>query len=289
MQAPRFTLLEDSSDPNTNAITASAEYIALDTTDESLFKVLHACMYHHKMQSSDEPLLFVDHFGVDAHKEGKKWNGTIDPIVLRISPKDIRLALSMQRNILPKFQKISELMTSPSTPSVDTETDVPEVLAQILTKSHFQAQFGGLRLVFIGDMPEIPILDMKVKEFTIDMEAWDNFKEIDVLTSTIATSFNMYNFAKSKWEPVIEPWEVSAHFGLHQPPNPQIEFNVNSGKRLDFVVSTRTVDMVALLQGMFERILSDSPVTNSVIWHSVECPPVLSRQPLLTVSSIARD
>jgi len=67
-------------------------------------------------------------------------------------------------------------------------------------------------------------------------------------TSSIATSFNMYNFAKSKWETIIEPWEVSAQFGLHQPPNPQIEFNVSSGKRLDFVVSTRTVDMVALLK-----------------------------------------
>lgn len=260
MQKPQLTLLEDSSDPNTNAITASAEYIALDTTDESLFKVLHACMYQHRMQSTDEPLLFVDHFGVDAHKDGQKWKGMIDPIVLRISPKDIRLALSMQTNILPKLQKISKLMASPSTPSVDTETDVPEVLAQILMKSHYQAQLGGLRLVFIGDMPEIPILDIKVKGFTIDMEAWDNFKEINAQTSNIATSFSMYNFAKSKWEPVIEPWEVNAQFGLHQPPNPQIEFNVTSGKRLDFVVSTRTVDMVALLQGMFARILGDSPV-----------------------------
>ena len=262
MQTPRLTLLEDSSDPNSNAITASAEYIALDTTDDSLFKVLHACMYQHRMQNNDEPLLFVDHFGVDAHKEGSKWKGTVDPIVLRISPRDIRLALSLQKNILPKFQKISELMSSSSSNvSFDTtETDVPEVLARILTKSHYQAQLGGLRVVFIGDMPEIPILDMKVKEFTIDMQAWDNFKEINVITSTVATFFNMYNFAKSKWEPVIEQWEVNAQFGLHQPPNPQIEFNISSGKRLDFIVSTRTVDMVALLQQMLARILSDSPI-----------------------------
>ena len=260
MQTPRITLLEDSSDPNSNDVTASAEYIVLDTTDDGLFKVLHACMYQHKMQSKDKPLLFVDHFGVDAHKEGQKWKGTIDPIFLRISPKDIRLALSLQKNILPKFQKISELMASPPAPSVDTETDVPGVIAQILTKSYYQAQLGGLRLVFIGDIPEIPILDMKIKDFTINMQAWDNFREINVVTSTIATSFNMYNFAKSKWEPVIEPWEVDAQFGLHQPPNPQIEFIVSSGKRLDFVVSTRTVDMVALLQGMFTRILSDSSV-----------------------------
>ena len=265
MQTPRITLLEDSADPNSNAITASAEYIALDTTDDSLFKVLHACMYQHKMQSTEEPLLFVDHFGVDAHKEGNKWKGTIDPIVLRVSPKDIRLALSMQENILPKFQKIAELLSSsdesPHTPvERHIETDVPEVLAQILSKSHYQMQLGGLRLVFIGDMPEIPILDMKVRGFIIDMQAWDNFKELNVLTSTIATSFNMYNFAKSKWEPVIEPWEVTAQFGLHQPPSPQIEFNVSSGKRLDFVISTRTVDMVALLQGMMARILSTVPV-----------------------------
>lgn len=265
MQTPRITLLEDSSDPNSNALTASAEYIALDTTDDSLFKVLHACMYQHKMQSTEEPLLFVDHFGVDAHKEGNKWKGTIDPIVLRVSPKDIRLALSLQENILPKFQKISELLSSPNeTPHTPVErniqTDVPEVLAQILTKSHYQMQLGGLRLVFIGDMPEIPILDMKVRGFVIEMQAWDNFKEINVLTSAIATSFNMYNFAKSKWEPVIEPWEVTAQFGLHQPPNPLIEFNVSSGKRLDFVISTRTMDMVALLQGMFARIVNIPPL-----------------------------
>ena len=265
MQTPRITLLEDSSDPNSNAITASAEYIVLDTTDDSLFKVLHACMYQHRMQSAEEPLLFVDHFGVDAHREGNRWKGTVDPIVIRVSPKDIRLALSMQENILPKFQKISELLSSsdeaPHTPvEHNIGTDVPDALAHILTKSHCQMQLGGLRLVFIGDMPEIPILDMKVRGFVIDMEAWDNFKEINVLTSTIATSFNMYNFAKSKWEPVMEPWEVTAQFGLHRPPNPQIEFNVSSGKRLDFVISTRTVDMVALLQGMFTRILSIPPL-----------------------------
>ena len=62
MQTPRFTLLEDSSDPNSNAITVSAEYIAFDTTDDSLFKVLHACMYQHQMQSTDEPLLICRSF-----------------------------------------------------------------------------------------------------------------------------------------------------------------------------------------------------------------------------------
>ena len=266
MQSPRFTLLEDSSDPYSNAITASAEFIALDTTDDSLLKVLHACMYQHKMRGEDDPLLFVDHFGVDGYKEGQKWRTTIDPIVLRISPRDIRFALSLQKNILPKFQKIVELLSSssPAVASGTHENEVPEALTQILTKSLYQIQFGGFRLVFIGDMPEIPILDMKVRGFTIDVQAWDNFREINALTSTIATTFNMYNFAKSKWEPVIEPWEVDAQFGLHQPPNPQIEFNINSGKRLDLVVSTRTVDMIALLHGMLERILSDSFIPSSL-------------------------
>jgi hypothetical protein len=276
MQMPRLTLLEDSSDPNTNAMTMSAEYIALDTTEDSLFKVMHACVYQHKMQSKDQPLLFVDHFNVDAHKEGQKWKGTVDPIVVRISPKDIRFALSLQKNILPKVNKITQLMASDSpAPKVENAqpTDVPEVLAQILTKSHYQLVLGGMRVVFIGDMPEIPILDMKIKQFTIDMQAWDNFKEINVLTSTIATSFNMYNFAKSKWEPIIESWEVNAQFGLHQPPNPQIEFNVSSGKRLDFVVSTRTVDMVALLQRMFARISSESPGLTPVIGFETQVTP----------------
>jgi hypothetical protein len=262
MQAPRLTLLEDPSDPNTSAITASAEFIALDTTDDSLFKVLEACMYQSRMGSDGEPVLFVDHFGVDAHKEGAQWKANVDPIILRISPRDIKFALSLQKNVLPKIQKISELMASPS-PRVhleNPETDIPEMMAQVLTKTNYEALLGGMRLVFIGDMPEIPILDMKVKEFNIDMTMWDNFKEINVITSTIATSFNMYNFAKSKWEPVIEPWEVTAHLAFHQPPQPGIEFTVMSGKRLDFVISTRTVDMVAMLQGMMARVLSDTPI-----------------------------
>lgn len=263
MQTPKFTVLEDSADPNSNAITVSAEFIAMDTTDDSLIKILDACMYQRKMYTNDEPLLFVDHFGVDAHKEAQKWKGTVDPIVLRVSPKDIRLALSMHENLLPKIKQITDMFASenPVTKAVaDHGPEVQEVLAHILTKSHYQVQLGGLRLVFIGDMPEIPILDMKVKDFTIDMQAWNNFQEINVLTSTIGTSFNMYNFAKSKWEPVIEPWEVVAQFGLHQPPEPQVEFNVSSGKRLEFDISTRAVDMVALLQSMMARILSKSPI-----------------------------
>jgi len=262
MQSPRLTLLEDSSDPNTSAITVSAEFIALATTDDGLFKVLHACMYQRRIESSDEPVLFVDHFGVDAHKEGSKWKATVDPIVVRISPRDIKFALSLQKNILPKIHKINELTAAP-TPHValeNPETDVPEVLAQLLAKTHYQALLGGLRIVSIGDMPEIPILDMKVKDFTIDLQAWDNFKEINILTSTIGTSFNMFNFAKSKWEPFIEPWEVSAQLGFHQPPNPQVDFNVSSKKRLDLVISTRTMDMIVLLQGMMTRILGDVPM-----------------------------
>jgi Vacuolar-sorting associated protein 13, adaptor binding domain len=263
MQMPRMTLLEDSSDPNTNAITISAEYIALDTTDDSLFKVLHACVYQHQMQRASDPVLFVDHFGIDAHKEGIKWKGSIDPIIVRIAPRDIRLVLSLQKRLLPKIHEISEAMASSAPASKLAEVEVPEVLAQILSKSHYQLHLGGVRIVFIGDMPEIPILDWKIKQFLVDMQAWDNFREINVLTSTVGTSFNMYNFAKSKWEPVIEPWEVTAQIGFHQPPNPQFEFNVSSGKRLDFVMSTRTVDMVSLLNGMIGRIFSETALVTA--------------------------
>lgn len=70
------------------------------------------------------------------------------------------------------------------------------------------AEFDGLRLVLIGALNELPMLDMCAKAFTIEMHDWNS--NLSIKTS-IETFVNIYNSEKSAWEPLIEPWDLGFH------------------------------------------------------------------------------
>ncbi|KAK4225861.1 putative vacuolar protein sorting-associated protein [Podospora fimiseda] len=115
------------------------------------------------------------------------------------------------------------------------------------------ATIDGIRVVLIGDLHELPILDMSVKNFTTTAENWSSNLKAE---TAIEMYTNIYNFAKSAWEPLIEPWQVGLgvardqHTGL-------TSIDVVSKRNFDITVTTASI---ALLSKSFAYLSTDQDV-----------------------------
>ncbi|KAG5658037.1 hypothetical protein KAF25_006988 [Fusarium avenaceum] len=226
----------------------------------------------------------------------------IEPLVLRLSLRDILLVLQIvskaselsgndppkQAKETPADQKARELrnagirqrsgsgrgqstiagrskVTATShavTHAADTKAGKsPE---QIVQKSErLSATVDGIRVVLIGDIHELPILDLGIKNFTASAENWSsNLKAetaIDIYT-------NVYNFAKSSWEPLLEPWQVG--FGVAKDPQSGLlSVDVASKKVFDVTITTASI---ALASKSFQFLTSDEDVLDKP--RGVEAP-----------------
>jgi vacuolar protein sorting-associated protein 13A/C len=227
----------------------------------------------------------------------------IEPLVLRLSLRDILLVLQIvskaselsgneppkQAKETPAEQKARELrnagirqrsgsgrgqstiagrskVTATShavTHAADTKAGKsPEQIAQQKFET-LSATVDGIRVVLIGDIHELPILDLGIKNFTASAENWSsNLKAetaIDIYT-------NVYNFAKSSWEPLLEPWQVG--FGVAKDPQSGLlSVDVASKKVFDVTITTASI---ALASKSFQFLTSDEDVLDKP--RGVEAP-----------------
>ncbi|SPJ86701.1 related to vacuolar protein sorting-associated protein VPS13 [Fusarium torulosum] len=227
----------------------------------------------------------------------------IEPLVLRLSLRDILLVLQIvskaselsgneppkQAKETPAEQKARELrnagirqrsgsgrgqstiagrskVTATShavTHGADTKAGKsPKQIAQQKFET-LSATVDGIRVVLIGDIHELPILDLGIKNFTASAENWSsNLKAetaIDIYT-------NVYNFAKSSWEPLLEPWQVG--FGVAKDPQSGLlSIDVASKKVFDVTITTASI---ALASKSFQFLTSDEDVLDKP--RGVEAP-----------------
>lgn len=99
------------------------------------------------------------------------------------------------------------------------------------------ATIDGIRVVLIGDLHELPILDLGIKNFTVGAEDWTSNLRAD---TSIDMYTNVYNFAKSAWEPLIEPWEVTIGIGREKDSG-VFSFDVSSRKTFDVTVTASSI------------------------------------------------
>jgi vacuolar protein sorting-associated protein 13A/C len=100
--------------------------------------------------------------------------------------------------------------------------------SMIVKREELNANFAGMRVILIGDQHELPLLDLSVKHFTARIKDWSGdvcyfyqtlllgiwakIFQMDADTS-IEMFINIYNFSKSAWEPLVEPWQLGFHVG----------------------------------------------------------------------------
>lgn len=113
--------------------------------------------------------------------------------------------------------------------------------SSIVKREELTAEFNGMRLVLIGDQHELPLLDLSVKHFTARIRDWSGDMEAD---TNVETFVNVYNFSKSAWEPLVEPWQLSFHMSRTLHPE-RLSIDLISRKTLEITVTSQTIALAS--------------------------------------------
>ncbi|PSK35869.1 Vacuolar protein sorting-associated protein 13 [Elsinoe australis] len=198
----------------------------------------------------------------------------IEPLVLRLSLRDILLAMQIfqrasaisgsgddqkmaeegptklkqvkaasQKGTSTKKPKSSHKPTAKtisttkksSTPS--KANDVTADGSAVLKREEMKVNFDGMRVVLIGDTHELPILDWSVKKFGVEVRDWSGAMTAD---TQIDTFFNVFNFSKSAWEPLIEPWQLGFHMAKSQHPD-KLAVDLYSRKSMEITLTSASI------------------------------------------------
>ena len=113
--------------------------------------------------------------------------------------------------------------------------------APIRKREELGATVQGLRVVLLGDLHELPILDLSVKNFTAEARDWSS--DLDAST-TIDIFVNVYNFSKSAWEPLIEPWQLGFRMSRKQE-NGSMAIELSSKKMMELTITSATIALAS--------------------------------------------
>ena len=123
----------------------------------------------------------------------------------------------------------------------------------IIKREEMNVNIDGIRVVLIGDVHELPMLDWRVKKFGIDVRDWSGAMTAD---TNIDTLINVYNFSKSAWEPLIEPWQLGFHMSKDQNPD-KLSVELFSRRSLELTVTAATI---ALASKSFDFLTTDEDI-----------------------------
>lgn len=274
---------------NSEAIVLGTKQVLLSKQNASTLQVTKVGMFLCRMDKMDTTRLrILDDFSVqmsmDNKSQGKKSSMTsisveIEPLVLRLSLRDILLALQIVNKASASMgdketkpadtepTKIKEL-TGKASPSVkrksiapkptstvarpSTRSVAPTQTAQrvgesrhegsiVMNREEMTAVIEGIRVVLIGDLGELPLLDLSVKKFNVDVRDWSSTMTGDL---NFDTYVNVYNFSKSAWEPLIEPWQLGLHVSKEVNPD-RMSIDVYSHKAMELTITSATIAMAS--------------------------------------------
>ena len=277
---------------NSEAIVLGTKQVLVSQQHAMTVQVEEVGMFLCRMDKFESSQLrILDDFSIqtslDMKSQGKDSSLTsihvdIEPLVLRLSLRDIMLAMqivnrasAMSTNQEKKMQdegpkKIDQvkagagstkpkgdrstkktggetthrgaaktISTKKSTPKKEPEQ--PPQGSAVLKREEMKIQMEGIRVVLIGDLHELPILDWSVKKFGVDVRDWTGNMTAD---TSIDTFFNIYNFSKSAWEPLIEPWTLGFHMAKQTNPD-QMSVELYSRKSLELTITSATIALAS--------------------------------------------
>ena len=198
----------------------------------------------------------------------------IEPLVLRLSLRDVQMITAIASKVTSASEskpaqqgsdepeKVKQLtgssqarsarrtstMAKQSTHSVKSRRKseaAPSEKKQasgsaILKREQANIHISGIRVVLIGAVHELPILDWSVKQFGIDVKDWTGALTAE---TNLDMFFNVYNFSKSAWEPLIEPWSLGFHVSQHQNPS-KLSVELFSRKTLEMTLTTASIALL---------------------------------------------
>ncbi|KAK6198690.1 vacuolar sorting [Scheffersomyces amazonensis] len=281
---PSIILVADSAHSDTEAIVFKIEQLLITSQNVISLAARNIGLYMTAMNETDTTnYRIIDDFSVSFAYDARDSTPTafltniqtsIDALLVRVSLRDIRLALSI-------FNRATELYTASQGPQVKPDDEytlsdqlrqrlahLPSLLSQepltedspkstkqspqvIVKGEEFNASIGGIRFVLIGDIHELPVLDMNVKPFEIRAINWSTDLNAEAY---IESYVNIYNYSQSAWEPLIEPWPISIYASKTMGPSSQLSIEVSSRELAEITVTSRSV---ALLSQITSLLASD--------------------------------
>ena len=274
---------------NSEAIVLGTKQVLLSQQNALTLQITKVGMFLCRMDKFENSRLrILDDFSIqmsmDSRSQGKKSALTsasveIEPLVLRLSLRDILLALQIVNKASEitsstsdkiddtEPKKIKEITgdtakstkrksviekTAPSTmkqttksiitkkPDVSKEKAVPKG-SIVMKREEMTAVLDGIRVILIGDLHELPLLDWSVKKFNVDVRDWSSTMTAD---TSFDTYINVYNFSKSAWEPLIEPWQLGFHMSKDQDPD-LLSVEVYSHKMMELTITSATIALAS--------------------------------------------
>lgn len=210
----------------------------------------------------------------------------IEPLVLRLSLRDILLAMQIVNRASAMTAPAEKPMASAeaqklkaatlskkgtshaakasthkgqaksvatSKRSMQQTTHQQAPASAVVKREELHVSFEGIRVVLIGDVHEMPMLDWRVKKFVVDVRDWTGAMVAD---TSVDTLINVYNFSKSAWEPLIEPWSVGFHMSKNQDPE-KLTVDLYSRKSMELTVTAATI---ALGSKSFDFLTSEDDI-----------------------------
>ena len=126
------------------------------------------------------------------------------------------------------------------------EFNQPDIL---ITDENFEVAFGGARLVIIGDVSELPMLDFHTNKFNFFIKDWTTDLNF---SSKISFYTNVFNYTKSDWEPLIEPYTFSIN-GFRGRKNENdtstaaMNINIESENSSDITISHQSLKLLKMI------------------------------------------
>jgi vacuolar protein sorting-associated protein 13A/C len=284
---------------NTEAIVLGTKEVLVSQHNATTLQATKIGMFLCRMDKFETSRLrilddFTFQLSMDSRSQGKSSTLTsihvgVEPLVLRLSLRDILLALqivSKASEMTPtkekKMQdeepnKIKEVKAASKPPSAkrrsvggaastaarrrsrasgtvaksNPDSHKPQRQeSAVMKREELTAEFDGITVILIGDLHELPLLDWSVKKFPVHVRDWSAAMTADL---SFDTFINVYNFSKSSWEPLIEPWQLGFHMSQDQEPE-VLSLELYSHKTMELTITSATI---ALASKSFQFLSSD--------------------------------
>ncbi|GMM46069.1 membrane morphogenesis protein [Pichia kluyveri] len=291
---PSVVLLANPEKEDSDAVIFKVSQLLLNLGDITEIKAVGIGMFLQKMSSEmNNKLRILDDFSFNLNIDPRGSNATsflttidstIQPLLLRLSLRDIYLALHIFNKASVMYKEQTDLLESEGieNPLNDISKKIskyaPSIISSISKLSHqrrksrniqpvmiikaekLKIKIEGFRMVLIGDVHELPILDFDVKPFELNARNWSTELEADTQINSL---INIFNYSLSQWEPLLDPWYFAVH--AERSTDDKLSVNFVSRKNAEFTITSRSIATIShfvnLLseQGELKERGEDSP------------------------------
>ncbi|KAI9493351.1 hypothetical protein BDB00DRAFT_946102 [Zychaea mexicana] len=202
---PEFILLATPDETDSEAVVLSAEQVMFSRQAVMALVVRQVGMFLCRMDMRQTSTLkFIQTFDVSLsmnNNSGQTGPMTeleidVEALVLRLSSRDAMLITGI-------FNKAYELYSASASIVDQQMQQIVSSVGQSLMHESLRASFQGLQVILIEEIHEMPMVDINIKPFSVDVANWSRALSVNV---TFSMFMNYFNTKNSHWEPLLEPW-----------------------------------------------------------------------------------